>query len=228
MKPIRIITIYSNKTNNNRKYFESAPVVEKSGKLVVGDKSPMTMNELRIFSKAFNSSGFSFRIKDKPFQHVFYVNIHELLISGINKNNLRMIWYTPKGIENLFFSKSNSIKSGAYHLPALVWSYEYGQMSVFASIDDHPRLESKLYHAPLMNISANGILCTGSTKFNIESADSIEQVKINMTRGFFRSEFTHFSNGTKNPMKLYGKMKKDFVPEKDLVPLNKTVNDLFK
>jgi len=100
-----------------------------------------------------------------------------------------IIWYIKSGWHNLSFIKKLNINDGLMHLPTLIFKLQRDKLSVYAIKTKKPKLNSKLYHAPMHNIDSNGNVCMGNAK--IFSSNEVSEMMKNWEKAFFQSKFSH-------------------------------------
>jgi PRTRC genetic system protein B len=100
-----------------------------------------------------------------------------------------IIWYIKSGWHNLSFIKKLNINDGLMHLPTLIFKLKMDNLSVYAIKTKKPKLNSKLYHAPMHNIYSNGNVCMGNAK--IFSSNEVSEMMKNWEKAFFQSKFSH-------------------------------------
>jgi len=100
-----------------------------------------------------------------------------------------IIWYIKSGWHNLSFIKKLNINDGLMHLPTLIFKLQRDELSVYAIKTKKPKLNSKLYHAPMHNIYSNGNVCMGNAK--IFSSNEVSEMMKNWEKAFFQSKFSH-------------------------------------
>jgi PRTRC genetic system protein B len=103
-----------------------------------------------------------------------------------------VVWFTEPGLKTVLYAKKLSVKTGVYWVPRLLWKLEGNQLYVFA-IKKLVSKKDKLYNAPLFNISSNGSVCMGNTKFT-DSGYDYQKIINKVELGFWGSVFTHTNN----------------------------------
>lgn len=79
-----------------------------------------------------------------------------------------LMWHTPAKSQAMWFSKAGG-KGLNVQWPSLVWAIRNNGLQVFAkATNTRPTEKTRLYHAPLMNISQNGRLCQGGAQLPTE------------------------------------------------------------
>jgi len=101
-------------------------------------------------------------------------------------------WWQPPGERTYFFDCRDAVvgqRAGKGLAPGLVFTASQKNLMVFAvKGKNRPEENTPLFHAPLMNVHANGQVCTGSmTKVTSTLSNSI----IEWEEAFWRSSFTH-------------------------------------
>lgn len=103
-----------------------------------------------------------------------------------------VVWFTEPGLKTVLYAKKLAVKTGVYWVPRLLWKLEGNQLYVFA-IKKLLSKKDKLYNAPLFNISSNGSVCMGNTKFT-DSGYDYQKIINKVESGFWGSTFTHSNN----------------------------------
>ncbi|MFD2145747.1 hypothetical protein [Mucilaginibacter antarcticus] len=100
-------------------------------------------------------------------QNVLYVN---------QQANGYAVWYTPPQEVNLFFVDGLHIPSGKFHVPAMLWKANAERLAVYALKGKaKPTENTKLCHAPYLNIYAGGQVCMGTVQINIAKSTCLEE-----------------------------------------------------
>jgi PRTRC genetic system protein B len=159
----------------------------------------------------------------------------EFIESNIIASSSKMLaWHTPRKEQTLFLSKS-SVK---VTLPPLLYVYRpamghgNASLAIFAlAANKRPTAETKLYHAPLMNIYGDGKLCLGSMIIPQKITDTTTKTVENE---FFGSKFTHPNTQkiTRKPVNIevfYHQKEKSGKPimTSELMPMNTTVGQVL-
>jgi PRTRC genetic system protein B len=77
-----------------------------------------------------------------------------------------LVWYSKAQAGPMHFIQNGGHRSLKVQWPALLWKVNKRSKSVYiaAIANRRPTLQSKLYHAPLMNIDGRGMLCLGNAE----------------------------------------------------------------
>lgn len=152
----------------------------------------------------------------------------------IAKSSELLAWHTPRESRVLYLAD----ESVTVTLPPLFYVYrpKKGQypasLSVFAlAANKRPNANTKLYHAPLMNIYESGKLCLGTMRLPDEVND---QTITSVDKEFFGSRFVHpnHNNLTRKQMNIraFYKMKEKSdqrIMTSELMPTGKTLNEVL-
>jgi PRTRC genetic system protein B len=103
-----------------------------------------------------------------------------------------IIWYVKSGWYNLSFVKKLNINDGLMHLPTLIFKLKGSNLKVYAVKTIKPKLNSKLYQAPMHNIYNDGGVCMGNAK--IFSSNEVSEMMKNWEKAFFQSKFSHLQS----------------------------------
>ncbi|MCT8869025.1 PRTRC system protein B [Shewanella bicestrii] len=153
----------------------------------------------------------------------------------IAQNSKILAWYTPRKEQTLFLTKSSVLVT----LPPLLYVYKpaigngIASLSVFAlASNKRPNTNTKLYHAPLMNIYQNGSVCLGTMKIPQQMSGNIIDV---VEKEFFGSKFTHPNHNqlTRKPVNIeefYRQKEKSGqrILTSELMPINSTVGQILR
>lgn len=138
-------------------------------------------------------------------------HVSELLNDNMNKtltlnppnllaeNANTLVWYTPPVQEDMWFRVSSKVERvNAQWCSLLFVAKKTGGLFVFALMDSHPNENSKVYHAPLMNIGSNGGVCQGTARLPKDiSLSTMDEVRSTI----FESNFSHVNhNHTLSPL----------------------------
>lgn len=146
-------------------------------------------------------------------------------------NSKRMVWYVPSKIRPMHFLT----KDGSIHYsilwPSLVFCFDAQKRLRVATFmgNRRPRLDQKLFHAPIWNVDSNGVLCAGSNTTTQQI--SIEAMQI-WEEAIFKSNFSHRNHdkvlAVDTPYLKFIKQKSNSgerITAKELTPINKTLQD---
>ena len=122
----------------------------------------------------------------------------EVLPENVLSKGDRMIaWWTPAQRRQMFYENSEGkaadLNGCIFPQPPLVWRVANGELSIRALTENkRPEGTTKLAVAPFWNLSANGVVCTGSMRRpNGASVAAVPEWE----RGFYESAFTHANVG---------------------------------
>lgn len=149
------------------------------------------------------------------------------------KETLSIIWIVHPKQYNLFFDTKTGIPIGLYPLPKLVFALNGNSLKVFAlKRNDTLENDTKLHHAPLLNINSRGKVCMGSASIDYEGFEFYEDIMGYVEKQFFNSVFTetHHNDLVKGNIiqimkNLNGKKRFDEIL---LVTNNQTLKDLYE
>lgn len=151
------------------------------------------------------------------------------------KHKRYIIWYDPVQVREINFTENNILKSGMYSLPALLYFVMGDTIRVFAMKTGkrRPAIDTKLYHAPIMNRVSDYQLCWGSVKCEVAHIDEIDAEMKAWENFLWNSRFSHTGGAaaSKTSMtKIYQSTfegRKAF-PIAELRDTKLTIIDLFK
>lgn len=156
--------------------------------------------------------------------------------SNIIASSSRILaWHNPRKKQRLFLKKSTVQVT----LPPMLYVYRpaignrSASLAVFAlAANKRPDANTKLYHAPLMNIYSSGTVCLGSMKIPQQMSPNIIGA---VEKEFFDSKFTHPNHEalTRKPINIetfYRQKEKSGkrIMTSELMPINKTVGQVLK
>lgn len=106
----------------------------------------------------------------------------------------KIVWYTRRNVAPMWFRSENGALSFRVEWPPLFWvvSKSNRSLKVFAlPTSSRPTDNTKLYHAPLMNVSEDGVVCQGTAKLpehiGVSTLGLCEDV-------IYDSQFTHVNH----------------------------------
>jgi len=151
------------------------------------------------------------------------------------QSNGYVVWYTPPKEVNLFFVDGLAIPSGKFKIPAMIWKANAERLAVFGlKGKGRPAINTKLCHAPFLNIYGNGQVCMGTVQINIGKTTCLEEFITLWEKYFFESNFSHSisgNNSTKtNTTELWRSLAgtdQEF-PQKELLTNHLTLNSIIQ
>jgi PRTRC genetic system protein B len=106
------------------------------------------------------------------------------------------VWYTPPQEVTLFFIDGLHIPSGKFQIPAMLWKANADSLHVYSlKGKSKPHENTKLCHAPYLNIYGSGQVCMGTVQINISKTACLEDFIATWERYFFDSNFSHSISG---------------------------------
>lgn len=106
----------------------------------------------------------------------------------------RLVWYKRRFIGDMWFRVGSKPQRFTVEWPCLLFIVEKAQrqLRVFALPSNaRPSANTRLYHAPLMNINGQGVLCQGTA--TLPSQITIETIT-QCENTIFDSQFTHVNH----------------------------------
>ncbi|PLK44870.1 PRTRC system protein B [Emticicia sp. TH156] len=148
---------------------------------------PLTIREARVLAKALNIQ------QEEPLQFLKPHGVFSVNILHINPNEKgSVLWYTKARKQNLYFVESLGIPEAKVSIPALLWLADKRSLSVYALASNRrPDEHTPLYHAPFLNVYANGNVCMGTVNVNSRKSASLEEFTAAWESCFFNSYFSH-------------------------------------
>lgn len=104
-----------------------------------------------------------------------------------------VIWQTEPGLKNILYANNLPIKSETYWVPRLIWKLNKNKLNIFACSKTIKSSQDKIYNAPFFNVSIDGSVCMGNTKF-LDNNYDYEKIINKVIVGFWESKFTHSNN----------------------------------
>jgi PRTRC genetic system protein B len=158
-----------------------------------------------------------------------------LLYSDTRKGHERYVWYNPPQKRMMFFNRNLNIEDGEYCLPGIIYDTGGEHLDVYAFKEENPDLESKLYKAPLFNVTGQKV-CLGNAKINFPDNPTFGDYIMYWEKKFWLSEFSHLggsTNPTKNNLVTVTKNSVESFDYNHLIPFKKedkilTLKDLLK
>jgi PRTRC genetic system protein B len=112
----------------------------------------------------------------------------------LHDSSERLVWYKRRFIGDMWFRVGSKPQHFTVEWPSLLFIVDKAsrKLRVFAlSSNARPTAKSRLYHAPLMNINAQGVLCQGTAMLPSQiTTETITQCE----NTIFDSQFTHINH----------------------------------
>ncbi len=117
----------------------------------------------------------------------------------LSVSNDLVVWWSPPSLRSYFFDTGDTTesisvgqRSGIAHAPGLIFMVGNGHMRVFAvKGTTRPDPGAAIFHAPLMNVSSNGDVCTGSMR---KPQSTVVDAITEWEGAFWESRFSHPNN----------------------------------
>ena len=190
--PVKALLVYRSASDHSF-YLESYDV-DNMGKPI--NAHPLTVNESLVFAQTLQAQQGTVQKFLQP------KGILESTILYLNAEpDGYVIWYTPVMRRKLIFKKDLSISDGEANLPAMLWKASKSSLQVYAiKVDEKPKMETVLHHAPFFNVYTDGKVCMGSVDIEISKDCSLEEFIKLWESYFFGSSFSHLLGNT-SPVK---------------------------
>jgi len=220
--PEKVIRVYKRRFNSEY-YIEIADVITEIGseEAILGPSRPLSKNTLRRIAGVVNekeTDRFSDKIMLDPGLLAFSPHYHERFI----------LWYRQQEKRTLIFQK----KELTLWMPAMIYLVVFDKLYVFAVKSNvRPHMQSKLYIAPIMNLSGPYNICWGSVKtahkiYHIDKEITFWEGKL------WNSVFAHVGHRCSKSeiMSVYNKCATTGAkfPKSELVSLHMTLYDALK
>jgi PRTRC genetic system protein B len=112
----------------------------------------------------------------------------------LHDSSERLVWYKRRFIGSMWFRVGSKPQHFTVEWPSLLFIVDKAprKLRVFAlSSNARPTAKSRLYHAPLMNVDVQGVLCQGTATLpNQITIETITQCE----NTIFDSQFTHVNH----------------------------------
>lgn len=105
-----------------------------------------------------------------------------------------VVWHTKRFIGDMWFRVATAPECLTIEWPALIFiaSKQSKKLKVFATAtNSRPTMDTKLYHAPVMNVDEKGVLCQGTA--TLPSVICTSTIK-DCSDTLFDSQFTHVNH----------------------------------
>ena len=158
-----------------------------------------------------------------------------LIYFDTRKGHERYLWWNPPCSRIMFFSKSLNIEDGEYHLPGIIYDTNGENLDVYAFKGEKPDLGSKLFKAPLFNVTGQKV-CLGNAKIKFPDNPTFSDYIHYWEKKFWLTEFSHLGgniNPTKSNLVTVTKNMTESFDYNELIPLKKgkkilTLKDILK
>lgn len=184
--PQMVLVIYKN-DDTGSVYIESHRINAK-GQLLTG--RPLTLKCITELVESFSAEQSNIPHGKIP---------QNMLFSDTRKGHERYVWYNPPQKRMMFFSKNLNIEDREYYLPGIIYDANGEHLDVYAFKGETPDMESKLYKAPLFNVTGQKV-CLGNTRLVFPDNPTFHDYIEYWEKKFWLSEFSHLG-GSNNPTK---------------------------
>lgn len=183
--PKMAIVIYECSDKDSGLYLERRDIV--NGQMGAG--KPLTQKCITSIMKsiAVEESDSDYRLYGAVPQNLLHIDF--------SPGKLKLVWYNPPQKRYAYFAKSTGIQDGEMYVPGLIYIADGDKLTMYAFKGRKPK--DKLYRAPFMNVSDDGV-CLGNSKMK-KPKDATIQSQIDYWESmFWKSEFSHLLGG--NPV----------------------------
>ena len=158
-----------------------------------------------------------------------------LLFFDTRKGHERYVWYNPPGKRMMYFSRSLNIEDGEYCLPGIIYDTNGENLNVYAFKGKKPEAETKLFKAPLFNVTGQKV-CLGNAKIKFPDNSTFIAFIEYWEKKFWLTEFSHLGgniNPTKSNLVTVTKGMRESFDCNELIPFEKnkkilTLKELLK
>jgi PRTRC genetic system protein B len=184
MIPQMALAVYKN--NETKSVYMESHRIDSQGRMLAG--RPLTLKCITELVESFSAEQSNIPHGKIP---------QNMLYSDTRKGYERYLWYNPPQKRMMFFSRNLNIKDGEYHLPGIIYDVNGEHLDVYAFKEETPDRESKLYKAPLFNVT-NQNVCLGNARLAFPDNPTFHDYIEYWEKKFWLSEFSHLG-GTANP-----------------------------
>lgn len=223
-----VLKIYRQISNNGTRqsYIEIYPVKRSKDELRLGEGRPLSMDSLK---KIINYIS----IKNEGYVSTFEQSLLDpkILAFESDRNHRFIVWYSPAGPRDVFFSASCGLKDGKYNMPAILYVVQDGHLYLFSMTTGkkRPTLDTKLYHAPVLNLIGKDSFCWGSVRVNDPPYQIDKEIQFWMTN-VWDTRFSHAGSSvsTKSDLiKVYKKIVDKPFPLDQLIYTRSTLKTII-
>jgi PRTRC genetic system protein B len=237
-EPFKALLIYRhdleepiNQIRNNEKktqiYVESYDIGRNGNPI---NAHPLTLKEMMALNELLQTSQ---ELKDSYLKSKGLLPTNVLYVN--QQANGYAVWFTPPQEVTLFFVDGLKIPSGKFYIPAMLWKANAERLAVYALKGKiKPTENTKLCHAPYLNIYGGGQVCMGTVQINIGKTACLEDFIQTWERYFFNSNFSHSisgNNSTKtNTTELWRSLAGSgkIFPQDELLKTNMTLKQIIE
>lgn len=218
--PHKIIKVY-NQIHTRNYYLEQCDVTVVDGEAIVGPGKPLSKTAVRRIAGSASKEQFNQVLEDPIMDPgILYFNplFHKRFI----------LWYRPQ--KRKVFNVRNDEYS--LYMPAMLFMVVFDKLYLFSMKSSaRPKLGTKLYVAPLLNLSDSTHFCWGSVKVSKNITNIDEEVRF-WERNIWKSEFSHVGTKCSNSeiMSIYKKLNKTDArfPKNELLDIEMTLEQAIK
>ena len=206
--PQMTLVVYKNNSTGSI-YIESHRI-DKQGRMLAG--RPLTLSCITELVEAF-----AVEQGNTPHGKI----PENMLYSNTRKGRERYLWYNPPCKRMMFFTENLNIENREYHLPGIIYDTHGEHLDVYAFKEEKPESESRLYKAPLFNVTGEKV-CLGNAKINFPDNPTFGDYIMYWEKKFWQTEFSHLGgsvNPTKNNLVTVTKNMTGSFDYNELIPL---------
>jgi PRTRC genetic system protein B len=180
------IYVYGDESGE-RYHLELHKVIEAGGKKLLGPARPLTKKGMLHLLKATLDDSSAITSSGGLIQD-------SVVAFDLSPYSQMLAWWEPAQARTVS-STSVQYPGGVYHQPPLLFIQKSEDLYVFALAKNRrPKAGTRLYHAPLFNISGEGKVCLGTAKIDKTQKQDMTTWQREWSAGFWESKFTHSSN----------------------------------
>jgi len=183
-KPVLRLNVYQ---NSDEFYLETEEAVIVDRKVTFKSPIPFRADHLKSFAQTI----FKQDEESEPI-HVIPDNVL------FRRKRFVVLYEKPKVYKHLF-SDSLKLKSGMFPMPGLIYMFTGFSLYIYAYLgNERPDATTKLYKAPLYNVSGDGSVCMGDNKMSALGKLKTDYVAASAaTSLFWSSKFSHYQDTNK-------------------------------
>lgn len=187
-QPKSALLIYQHAADQGDYYIESYDIDQQTGEPI--NAHPLSIEEATALGRRLNTAQEKYIKFLVPRNGIMPKNV---LLANPRGEGL-VIWYTPPMKQTLYFKAGMGIKDGVAQVPALLWKASKTELFIFAlNSKKRPKLNTPLFHSPLFNVNAIGLVCQGDVEIRSLDEASLEGFMKTWQDFFFTSRFSHLN-----------------------------------
>lgn len=218
--PHKVIKVYKQSYHRNY-YLEQCNVTVKDGEVIVGPGKPLSKAAIRRIAGAGSETQLD-SIMESEIMDPGILNFNPLY------HKRYILWYRPQKKKKFRITNTEH----ELWMPAMIFLVSFDKLYLFSiKSNGRPTLATKLYVAPLLNLSNTYNFCWGSVKVSKDIVNVDEEVKFWEDK-IWNSDFAHIGSkcSKREILSIYKELDgtNNRFPKDDLIKLNMTLEDAIK